>query len=82
MQLFLSILFLSITYIGTLPPSLCPTPQKMVVGMALEIILQPLKSFCQSRTNSENSKNPEITSNVKFIIEGIYETYFKHKCIT
>ena len=52
----------------------------MVVEIALEIILQPLKVFPQVR--NKNSENSEITSSTKFITEGIHKTYFKHKFIT
>ena len=55
----------------------------MVVEIALEMILQPFKVFPSVRNkNSENSENPEITPSAKFIIEGIYKTYFEHECIT
>ena len=50
--------------------------------MALEIILQSLKVFPSVRNkNSENFENPEITPSTKFMIEGIYKTYFEYKCI-
>ena len=55
----------------------------MVVEIALEIILQPLKVFPPVRNkNSETSQNSEITSSTKFIIEVIYKRYFEHKGIT
>ena len=77
MQTFLPKLFLCIADIET---------HKMLVEIALKIILQSLKVFqplkaSQSRTKTENSENLEITSSTKFIIEGIYKTYFEHKCI-
>ena len=51
-------------------------PPKVVVEIALEIILQPLKVFASVRNkNSENSENPKITASTKFTIEGIYKTY-------
>ena len=54
----------------------------MVVKIALELILQPLKVLSVRNKNSENSENPKITPSTKFIIEGIYKTYFEYKCIT
>ena len=55
----------------------------MVVEIALEITLQPLKVFLSvPNKNSENSENPKINSSTKLIIEGIYKTNFEHKCIT
>ena len=40
------------------------------------------RSSKKQNKNSENSENPEITPSTKFITEGIYKTYFEHKCIT
>lgn len=45
----------------------------MVVQIALEIILQPIKVFPSIKNkNSENSEN--FTPSTKFIIESIYKT--------
>ena len=50
----------------------------MVVGIALKLILQPLKVFPSVRNkNSENSKYLEITPSVKAIIES-KKTFIKH----
>ena len=50
----------------------------MVVEIALEIILQPLKVFLSVwNKNSENLENPKITVSAKCIIESIYKMYHR-----
>lgn len=47
----------------------------MVVQIALEIILQPIKVFPSIQNkNSENFQNSEITPSTKFNTESIYKT--------
>lgn len=49
----------------------------MIVQIALEIILQPIKVFPSIQNkNSEYSENFEITPSTEFITESIYKTCY------